>query len=82
MKRFTEFFEEEEDIKSIHLVPSKDGHTYQGKTIRDRDKAYGVLGTQFPARRSADGKKGPEEMKRYHTSIAKDKGFRVHFHEE
>ena len=81
MKRFSEFFGEGEDVKSIHLVPSKDGHTFEGRTKRDRDKAYGVLGTQFPARRSVDGK-GPEDMKRYHTSIAKDKGFRVHFHEE
>lgn len=82
MKRFSEFFKEEEDVKSIHLVPSKDGHTYEGRTTRDRDKAYGVLGTSHPARRSADGKKGPEDMKRYHTSIAQDKGFKVHFHEE
>ena len=81
MKRFSEFFGEDEDFKSIHLVPNKDGLTYKGRTNRDRDKAYGVLGTHFPARRSVDGK-GPEDMKRYHSSIAKDKGFTVHFHEE
>jgi hypothetical protein len=82
MKSFKEYVVEDEDFKAIHLVPSKDGHTYEGRTSRDRDKAYGVLGTQHPPRRSADGKKGPEEMKKYHTSIAQDKGFKVHFHEE
>jgi hypothetical protein len=80
MKRFSEYVSEEDDSKTIHLVPHEDGVTWKGKTDRDSHKAYGVLGARRPAMRSVDGKK-KEDMMRYHSSIAKDSGFNVKFHD-
>lgn len=80
MKKFSEYVTEDDDMKTIHLVPHADGVTWKGKTARDSEKAYGVLGSRHPSMRSVDGKK-KEDMSRYHSSIAKDSGFRIKFHD-
>lgn len=67
--------------REIHLVRDHRASipTYKGRTDHDSGKAYAVLG-----QRTVDvvHHKGPEYMKNYHKSIAKDKGYSVHFHDE
>lgn len=67
--------------REIHMVRDKKSKIpyYKGRTDHDSGKSYAVLGS-----RGIDTvhHKGEEHMKNYHKSIAKEKGYTLHFHEE
>ena len=80
MKRISIRLQESEwrPIRDIHLVRNKlSPHDFDwtGMTDDDCGRAYAVLGTRNPDVTS-------DRMRRYWSSIAREKGYTVYFHEE